>query len=153
MAFDVYFRKNCCAHPYSHNLGLLCLQTTDLSFSLLRPYIYSTDGEFLSIHRYDEKCRLVRRVHNFSGNNNCVVRFTILVLFLCPDVHYLWEDGDFLLQDRASWVQGVNGYSHEMCFVGSLNGIVRLWDVNFEDMGNEIKGPVSMVRLKWLSYA
>ena len=83
----------------------------------------------------------------------CVSQFLVSSLFSV--IHYLGKDGDFLLQDRASWVQAVGGGpSGEMCFVGSLNGIVRLWDVNFEDMGNEIKGLVSMVRLQvWLSYA
>uniref|UniRef100_A0A1I7WSS1 WD_REPEATS_REGION domain-containing protein n=1 Tax=Heterorhabditis bacteriophora TaxID=37862 RepID=A0A1I7WSS1_HETBA len=95
-------------------------QAVSLCFSLLRKCIYSTDGDYVNITRYEKsENQLVRR-------------------FAC-------NGGNPFTTDKTCSLIVINELSREMLMCGSSTGVIRIWDPSFNIHSHDIEDESHMV--------
>lgn len=99
---------------------------TSLTWSVLRPYMITCDGETVSLYS-------VNKEHALEP---------LKAQFLVSD--------ERILNDSVSDMMIANGLTHEVILTGSRNGVLKVWDPKFSDHGHEINGATKLVTAAYL---
>ncbi|GMT03406.1 hypothetical protein PENTCL1PPCAC_25580 [Pristionchus entomophagus] len=104
-------------------------------FSMLRPYVYCTDGNNIEMLQY-ETAQLGMSLSSSSSSTGG--RMTLVNSF---PVHA----GNAFSVDSASWLEVINPMSTEMLLSGSADGVVKVWDVHLNVHSHEMEKETSLI--------
>jgi hypothetical protein len=99
---------------------------TSLVWSVLRPFIFSCDGETVSLYNSHKEHALNPLKLQFKASDESI------------------------LNDVVTDMMIANGLTHEVMLTGSRNGVLKVWDLNFNEHGHEINGPTKLVTAAYL---
>lgn len=94
---------------------------TSMVWSVLRPYLFTCDGERVSIFSSDK----------ISGQSTLRGTFN--------------ASTEAITGDRISDLMVTNELTHELIVTGSRNGVIKVWDPMFHEHGHEIKAPPKLI--------
>ncbi|KAF8382617.1 daf-15 [Pristionchus pacificus] len=103
-------------------------------FSMLRPYVYTTDGDNIEMLQY-ETAQLGMSLSSSSSNGS---RMTLVNSF---PVHA----GNCFSVDTACWLEVINPTSTEMLLSGSPDGVLKVWDVHLNVHSHEMEKETSLI--------
>jgi hypothetical protein len=98
---------------FNYNRTIHCLE-----WSYLRPYVYVCDGRKVDIFSTMTKTRTLQQT-----------KYEIIV------------NDDPLFEDPLSDIIVVNEKNHEILLMGTQDGLISIWDPNFNDNGHEMGTP------------
>ncbi|GMT33590.1 hypothetical protein PFISCL1PPCAC_24887 [Pristionchus fissidentatus] len=123
-----WFYKREYSAPFGSNKRVLsCV------FSLLRPYVYCTDGDNIEMLQYDS-VQLGQTSTSVSTGN----RMTLVNSF---PVHA----GNAFSIDKASWMEVINPMNTEMLISGSIDGIIKVWDPHLNVHSHAMEKETSLI--------
>lgn len=104
-----------------HMTGTVDRTVTSLTWSVLRPYMITCDGETVSLYNVNKEHALNPLKAQFSVSD------------------------ESLLLDTVSDMMIANGLTHEVILTGSRNGVLKVWDPKFSEHGHAINGETKLV--------
>ncbi|GMR33494.1 hypothetical protein PMAYCL1PPCAC_03689 [Pristionchus mayeri] len=118
---------------YGLPLGSSTKRFVSCVFSMLRPYVYCTDGENIEMLQYETASLGMTTSSSSTGG-----RMTLVNSF---PVHA----GNAFSIDTAAWLEVINPRSTEMLLSGSADGVLKVWDVHFNVHSHEMEKETSLI--------
>uniref|UniRef100_A0A914N361 Raptor N-terminal CASPase-like domain-containing protein n=1 Tax=Meloidogyne incognita TaxID=6306 RepID=A0A914N361_MELIC len=116
---------------------------TSLAWSLLRPYVYISDGGRVRIYSYPTGDTLLQQQSSASQQQPAPPPPSKL----CSE----WQvDCESFLLDSITDLMVVNGLTHELLMTGSRNGLLKIWDPQFCEHSYSLKGQTKLITATYL---